>query len=250
MRLGEQVLHRLEGPDGDAVLPALLRVGQRDVEDAAHETDHVSAGERQTQRRPCVEILVREQTGLVGQADDGRTGFDRAHRAREVRALALTGGLDQCNAMAAAIGEEDIRCDAICCGSVDGDDLSAHGRGRLDCGEDQVGGEGDHCPVGRSCAGAPREIGREERADEGDVGDRLAEGFGDDRRFDPAGEWRACVVVVAQLQPAGVDHRLGQPFAALRVVEVGHRARPELVGQLSSGAPQLGLFGSVARVHG
>ena len=83
-----------------------------------------------------------------------------------------------------------------------------------------------------------------------DVGDGPAERVGDDRRLDPARERRAVAGVVAQLEPAGVADRGGEALAAGGVVEVGHRGRTELRGQLPGGAPQLGLLGRVPRVHG
>ena len=58
--------------------------------------------------------------------------------------------------------------------------------------------------------GAAGEIGGEDRARERDVGDGFPERVGDDRRLDPAGERSAVAAVVAQLEPAGVAHRLGE----------------------------------------
>src|SRR5262245_50574340 len=69
--LREEMLHGLEGPDGDTVLLSLLRVGDRDVEHAAHEPDQIGARERQPQARPSVEIVAREAPGLVGDPDQG-----------------------------------------------------------------------------------------------------------------------------------------------------------------------------------
>src|SRR5262249_27506046 len=69
-RLGEEMLDCLERPDGDAVLLSLLRVGDRDVEYAAHEPDDVGAREREAQGRPCVEVVARQAPGLVGNADN------------------------------------------------------------------------------------------------------------------------------------------------------------------------------------
>src|SRR5262245_17205999 len=91
--LGEQMLHGLEGPDGDAVLLPLLRVGDRDVEDATHDPDQIGARERQAQRRPGIEVVAREAPGLVGNPDDGNPGGERAGRTCEVGTGAGTIGL-------------------------------------------------------------------------------------------------------------------------------------------------------------
>ena len=98
-------------------------------------------------------------------------------------------------------------------------------------------------------AGAAGEVGGEDRARERDVGDGFPQRVGDDRRLDPAGERSAVAPVVAQLEPAGVAHRLGEALGPRRVVEIGHGPRSELPRQLAGGAPQLGLFGRVAGVH-
>ncbi len=51
-RFGEQVLHRLEGSDGHAELPAFGGVCDREVEHAPHEPDEVGARERQPEGGP------------------------------------------------------------------------------------------------------------------------------------------------------------------------------------------------------
>ena len=56
-------------PIGDAVLPALLRVGDRDVEHAAHDPDEIGARERQAERGPRGEIVAREEPRLVGNRE-------------------------------------------------------------------------------------------------------------------------------------------------------------------------------------
>ena len=94
------------------------------------------------------------------------------------------------------------------------------------------------------------EIRGEDRARERNVGDGLAQRVGDDGRLDPAGERIAVARVVAQLEPAGVAHRLGEALAPRAVVEIGHGTRSELASQAAGGAPQLGLFGRVAGIHG
>ena len=77
-------------PIGDAVLPALLRVGDRDVEHAAHEPDQIGARERQAQGRPRVEIVAREEPGLVGNREQRarRPGVARIVRVRSAPSLA------------------------------------------------------------------------------------------------------------------------------------------------------------------
>ena len=77
MRLGEQVLHGLERTDGHAVLPALGRVRDRDVEHAAHDADEVGAREREAERGPLGEIVAGEQPALIGDRVHRRAGRDR-----------------------------------------------------------------------------------------------------------------------------------------------------------------------------
>ena len=105
-------------------------------------------------------------------------------------------------------------------------------------------------PSMRARAGSAGQVGGEDRARERDVGHGLPERVGDDRRLDPARERSTVASVLAQLEPAGVAHGLGEALAARAVVEVGHGSRSELARQLAGGAPQLGLFGCVAGVHG
>ena len=99
-------------------------------------------------------------------------------------------------------------------------------------------------------AGAAGQVGREDRARERDVGHGSRECVGDDRRLDAAGERRALVCVVAQLEPAGVAHGPGEALDARLVVEVGHGPRSELTRQLAGGASEFGLLGCVSDVHG
>ena len=122
-------------------------------------------------------------------------------------------------------------------------------RARHHGGVDQVGRERDHRAVVGARAGTAGEVGGEDRAREADVGDGFSECVGDDRGLDPAGERSPVASVVAQLEPAGVAHRLGEALAALAIVEVGHGPRSELACQLAGGAAQFGLFGRVAGVH-
>ena len=76
---GEQVLHGLERTDGYAVLAALGRVRDRDVEHAAHHADEVGAREREAERGPRGEVVVGEQPALIG---DRRARPLRRRRAR------------------------------------------------------------------------------------------------------------------------------------------------------------------------
>src|SRR5262249_4425701 len=121
--LGEEMLHGLEGPDGDAVLPPLPGVGDRDVEDAAHEPDQIGARERQTQGRPRREIVAREAPGLVGNPDHGDADGKRAQRACEVGTVARTVGPGECEPVPVAFGDQDVRRDGTLCGMI-------HGEGR------------------------------------------------------------------------------------------------------------------------
>ena len=98
-------------PIGDAVLPPFLRVGDRDVEHAPHEPDQIGARERQTQRRPGVEIGAREAPGLAGNREQRRAGRERADRAREVGAVARAVALHAREAVAVAVGDQDVRRD-------------------------------------------------------------------------------------------------------------------------------------------
>src|SRR5262249_48096803 len=115
---------------------------------------------------------------------------------------------------------------------------------------DQVGGEGDHYAVAGAYPRAAGEICGEHRTRERNVGNGLPQRVGDDRRFDPAGQRIAGVLALAQLQPAGASPRLGEALAPLAVIEIGHGTGSELASQAAGGAPQLGLFGRVAGIHG
>ena len=112
------------------------------------------------------------------------------------------------------------------------------------------GEKADHRAVDGARAGAAGEIRGENRARERHVGDGLPQRVGDDGRLDPTGQRSAVAPVLAQLEPAGVAHRRGEPLAALAVVEVGHASGAELACQSAGGASQLGLFGRVSGIHG
>src|SRR5262249_47792068 len=79
------MLHRLERADRDAVLPPFGRVGDADVEHAAHEPDQIGAREREPQSRPRVEILARERPTPIGDPRPGTP--DTAVPARIARIL-------------------------------------------------------------------------------------------------------------------------------------------------------------------
>ena len=87
-RFGEQVLHGLERTDGHAVLRALGRVRDGDVEHAAHDADEVGAREREAERGPRGEVVVGEEPALVGDRRHRRSRRDAAHGAREIGAAA------------------------------------------------------------------------------------------------------------------------------------------------------------------
>ena len=82
VRLGEQVLHGLERPDGHAVLPALGRVRDRHVEHAAHHADEIGAREREAERGPRREVVVGEEPTLVGDRRAPATPAGIARTAR------------------------------------------------------------------------------------------------------------------------------------------------------------------------
>jgi hypothetical protein len=132
---------------------------------------------------------------------------------------------------------------------IDGEDRRIRRRPRHHRGIDKVGGEGDHRAVDRRRAGAAGEIRGEDRTGERDVGDGLSQRVGDDRRLDSAGERSAVAPVLAQLEPAGVAHRLGEALASVSVIEIGHGSRSELACEPVRRAPQLGLFGCVTGIH-
>jgi hypothetical protein len=69
---------------------------------------------------------------------------------------------------------------------------------------------------------------------ERDVGRASRERVGDDSRLDAAGERRAVVCVVTQLEPARVAHGLGEVLRARRVVEIRDVARTQLPRELTA----------------
>ena len=152
--------------------------------------------------------------------------------------------------VAVAFGDQDVRRDGTPCGMVHGEDRRVRRRARHHRSVDQVGGEGDHCAVDGAHARTAGEIRGEDRARERNVGNGLPQRVGDDGRLDPAGERIAVARVLAQLEPAGAAHRLGEAPAPRAVVEIGHGTRSELASQTAGGPPQLGLFGRVAGIHG
>ncbi len=60
------MLHGLERTDRDAVLLALRRVRDGDVDGTAHHTDEVGAGQREPEGGPPGDVVRVEMTGDVG----------------------------------------------------------------------------------------------------------------------------------------------------------------------------------------
>ena len=207
----------------------------------------VSARPSAVQASRSSRVRRRDWSGTGSKRHAGRK---RADRACEVGAVARAVGLRQREAVAVAFGDQDVRRDGTLRGMVDGEDRRVRRRARHHRGVDQIGREGDDRAVDRAHARTAGEIRGEDRARERNVGDGLSQSVGDDGRLDPAGERIAVARVVAQLEPAGVAHRRGEALASLAVVEIGHGARSELASQPARGAPQLGLFGRVADIHG
>ena len=79
-RVGEEVLHGLERTDGNAVLPALGGVRNRDVEHAAHDTDEVGARDREPERGPLGEVVGGDEPTLIVDRVHRRSGRDHANR--------------------------------------------------------------------------------------------------------------------------------------------------------------------------
>ena len=59
------MLHGLERTDGNAELLPLRRVVDRDVEHAADDADEICAREREPDRCPLRQVVVREQPRLA-----------------------------------------------------------------------------------------------------------------------------------------------------------------------------------------
>ena len=164
------------------------------------------------------------------------------------RAVAAAVDLHLRQAEAAGLRTQDVHHGRALAFAIDGVEVGGGRRSRLHGGAEQVARKADHGAVGGGYAGAPREIGGEDRTRERDVGDRFAERVGDDRRLDAARE-RSPAAVVSQLEPPGVANCRGEALDAPAVLEVDDRPRSELTRQLAGGAPKLGLLGGVAGVH-
>jgi hypothetical protein len=71
-RVGQQMLHRLEGSDGHPVLVPLARVVAGEIERTAHHADEVRAGDRQRQTGPPIAVVCAEHSCLSGHLDRRR----------------------------------------------------------------------------------------------------------------------------------------------------------------------------------
>ena len=88
-RLGEQVLHRLERADGDAVLLPLLRVLARGVEHAFHRADEIGDGDRERRAPDCGRSRPSSTASTVGVvARRRRTVTGASARVRSVAGAA------------------------------------------------------------------------------------------------------------------------------------------------------------------
>ena len=253
MRLGEEVLHRLERSDGDAELPTLRGVVDRDPQSASHRAHEIRARQRESERSPCGEVVRRQGRALVGDDLDGHANRDCLDGACQIGACArrIRGVEQQASEMTAGavwVTRQEVR-DVRLVAGIDGvrgggGSLAGHDGGarqrRRDC---------HRAGLRQVNAGPPPEIGRQDRARERRVGDMGPQGFGHDGCFDGTRDGRAAAGVITQFQPAGVAYRARQPLRAGGVVEVGDRGRRELAGQLPGRAAQLGLLGGVTRVH-
>ena len=191
VRLGEQVLHGLERTDRNAVLPALGRVRDGDVEHAAHHADEVGARERQAERGPLGEIVGGEEPALVGDRLHRRPGRDHANGARQIRAGRSPRARRPAPARGGSRRPREPRRTPIRARrrrrprrSASTSPRRARSRRR------RARRENATTAPRRRRARPAREVGREHRARERDVGHRAAEGVGDDGGLDAARERR------------------------------------------------------------
>ena len=195
-----------------------------------------------------------EQPRLIGDDLDRRARLDQADSASQVRTrgatLATEAHLPE--SVARVLGDQHVGGIELVV-AVDGEH---RGRGRGSGHDRNVSErrrERDHRTpsgtIGGAHARATREVAREHRAGERDVGNRAPECVGNDRRLDPAGERCTVSPVVAQLEPPGVAHGHRQPLDAHLIGEPGDGSGPELSGQLPRRATKLRLLRRVARIH-
>ena len=177
-------------------------------------------------------------------------GIGRSVRVRSAPSFAAV-DLHLREAVAAALGDQDVGGAPALGGAVDGVERCRRDRDRdTTAASIRSGEKATTAPSLGLDAGPAGQVGREDRTRERDVGHGFRERVGDDRRLDPARERPTLFSVVAQLEPAGVAHGPGEPLGARPVVEVGDGPRSELPRQLAGGAPELGLFGRVSDIHG
>ena len=216
-RLGEQVLHGLERTDGYAVLLALRRVRDGDVEHTAHHADEIGTRERQTERRPLGEVVAGEEPTLVGDHLRRRARRDHTNRARQVGAHAH-GGRVEAHAgqpIAGTFGHEHVRVADVVVG-VDRVERSGRRAGRHDRGLDERRRERDHRATGlaharpageiAARAPAPRTRRRRPRRRARRRRSRL-------RRHSRAVRSRRPASSPRELEPPGVAHRGAEALA-------------------------------------
>lgn len=245
VRLGEHVLHRLEGADRHTELPPLRRVRDADLESTAHDTHEVCARQRESERLPPGDVVAREETFVIDGAHLGVRRYG-AHRTSEVGTARFARERHSREPVPVSVGDEHVR--GVAPGRVDrvgrrSRVATGDGRGR-ECGRER-----DHRAVVGACARPPREVAREQRARERDIGDRGTERAGDDRGLDAARERCAVAGVVAQLEPAGVAHGRREPAGARLVVEARDGCGCVCASESVRRSAELGLLGGVAGVH-
>ena len=247
-RLGEQVLHRLERADGDAVLVPLLRVLAGRVEHTFHGADEVGDRDGQGQRPTAVDRgpVDRFTDRRVLRVGDNGHGRQRAGEIGRRRRVGDGHGDDPAGVVVAFRCEEESARHSR---AVDGNALGRTAGGHDGEIEQRWVEHHRGAVVAELRARVPGEVGGDHRAEERRVGRGPPQLLGDDRHLDARGERAVVVAGTAELEPSRGLTGLGEASPSAFVVEIRHRARREVGEQRGRRRPQLDLLARVAGVH-
>ncbi len=225
------MLHGLERANRHAVLAPHGRVLAREPDRAAHHSDQVGGGERESERRPAGELLVAESVGAERRDLNRAVEHDRG-----------TGEVRPDRGAGERHGAEHICLDEECTVSARRVDRhrSRNGGGRAT----EIGGEG-HRLGGRSRRRPPQsaQVGREGRPEVRGVGEAPCELFGDDRDLHRGGPGASVVGGGAQLAPLRTGDRRVELGGAVVVVEPADRVGRESIDHLGRRIAQVLLLG-------
>jgi hypothetical protein len=107
--VGEEVLDRLEGPDGRAVLAARAGIVARDRHRAPHHSDEVGAGDSQPETVPPREVVGTERVGYPLDRRHRRTRRTARHRPGQVDTRRPTVHGDRADRVLVALAEQHQR---------------------------------------------------------------------------------------------------------------------------------------------